>query len=140
MPVFWLNGVPVLYCASWKAHYSLYPASDALVAAFTRAFASFAQQGRDPDAAVGTCARAADLPESMRKVVPRSRRRFVVPKRHVAHILLIGSREQERRVGKQLRSILPANPATQHLRHYDPADDRRTSNGYNDSHAFRHAR
>ena len=36
MPVFTLNGVAVLYFAGWKAHYSLYPASDALVAAFGR--------------------------------------------------------------------------------------------------------
>ena len=34
MPVYTLHGVPVLYFASWKHHYSLYPASDALVAAF----------------------------------------------------------------------------------------------------------
>jgi uncharacterized protein YdhG (YjbR/CyaY superfamily) len=29
-----LNGVPLLYFAGWKQHYSLYPAGDALVAAF----------------------------------------------------------------------------------------------------------
>ena len=34
MPVYTLNGVPVLYFAGWTHHYSLYPASDALVAAF----------------------------------------------------------------------------------------------------------
>src|SRR5215510_2812019 len=34
MPVYKLDGVPVLYFAGWKQHYSLYPASDALVAAF----------------------------------------------------------------------------------------------------------
>jgi uncharacterized protein YdhG (YjbR/CyaY superfamily) len=34
MPVYTLDGVPVLYFAGWKHHYSLYPASDALVAAF----------------------------------------------------------------------------------------------------------
>src|SRR5436853_5084142 len=34
IPVCKLNGVPVLYFAGWKHHYSLYPASDALVAAF----------------------------------------------------------------------------------------------------------
>jgi uncharacterized protein YdhG (YjbR/CyaY superfamily) len=33
-PVYMLDGVPVLYFAGWKHHYSLYPASDALVAAF----------------------------------------------------------------------------------------------------------
>jgi uncharacterized protein YdhG (YjbR/CyaY superfamily) len=34
MPVYTLGGVPVLYFAGWKHHYSLYPASNALVAAF----------------------------------------------------------------------------------------------------------
>jgi len=34
IPVYKLNGVPVLYFAGWKQHYSLYPASDALIAAF----------------------------------------------------------------------------------------------------------
>jgi uncharacterized protein YdhG (YjbR/CyaY superfamily) len=34
IPVYKLNGVPVLYFAGWKAHFSLYPASDALVAEF----------------------------------------------------------------------------------------------------------
>ena len=41
MPVYRLNGVPVLYFAGWKAHYSLYPASDALVAAFERELAPY---------------------------------------------------------------------------------------------------
>jgi uncharacterized protein YdhG (YjbR/CyaY superfamily) len=36
MAVYTLNGVPVLYFAGWKSHYSLYPATDALVAAFKR--------------------------------------------------------------------------------------------------------
>jgi uncharacterized protein YdhG (YjbR/CyaY superfamily) len=34
LPAYKLNGVPLLYFAAWKKHYSLYPASDALVAAF----------------------------------------------------------------------------------------------------------
>jgi len=41
IPVYKLNGVAVLYCAGWKAHYSLYPASDALVAAFARELAPY---------------------------------------------------------------------------------------------------
>ena len=41
MPVYTLNGVAVLYFAGWKAHYSLYPASDALVAAFKRELAPY---------------------------------------------------------------------------------------------------
>jgi len=36
IPVYKLNGVPVLYFAGWKEHFSLYPASDALVAAFKK--------------------------------------------------------------------------------------------------------
>src|SRR5579864_8005194 len=34
IPVYKLNGVPLLYFAGWKQHYSLYPASDVLAAAF----------------------------------------------------------------------------------------------------------
>ena len=41
MPVYMLNGAPVLYFAGWKAHFSLYPASDALVAAFARELAPY---------------------------------------------------------------------------------------------------
>jgi uncharacterized protein YdhG (YjbR/CyaY superfamily) len=41
MPVYMLDGVPVLYFAGWKAHYSLYPASEALVAAFARELAPY---------------------------------------------------------------------------------------------------
>ena len=41
IPVYKLNGAAVLYFAGWKAHYSLYPASDALVAAFGRELAPY---------------------------------------------------------------------------------------------------
>src|ERR1043166_10141883 len=41
IPVYKLNGVPVLYFAGWKQHYSLYPASDALVAAFKAELAGY---------------------------------------------------------------------------------------------------
>jgi uncharacterized protein YdhG (YjbR/CyaY superfamily) len=41
MPVYTLNGVPVLYFAGWKAHYSLFPATDVLVAAFKRELAPY---------------------------------------------------------------------------------------------------
>jgi uncharacterized protein YdhG (YjbR/CyaY superfamily) len=41
MPVYTLNDVPVLYFAGWKAHYSIYPASDALVAAFRSELAPY---------------------------------------------------------------------------------------------------
>src|SRR5437899_4822353 len=41
IPVYKLKGVPVLYFAGWKQHYSLYPASDALVAAFRNELAGY---------------------------------------------------------------------------------------------------
>jgi uncharacterized protein YdhG (YjbR/CyaY superfamily) len=41
IPVYTLDGVPVLYFAGWKHHYSLYPASDALVAAFRDELAKY---------------------------------------------------------------------------------------------------
>lgn len=40
-PVYLLNDVPVLYFAGWTSHYSLFPATDALVAAFTRELAPY---------------------------------------------------------------------------------------------------
>ena len=41
IPVYMLNGVHLLFFAGWKAHYSLYPASDELVAAFKRELAPY---------------------------------------------------------------------------------------------------
>ena len=41
MPAYTMNGVGVLYFAGWKSHYSLYPASDALVGAFARELAPY---------------------------------------------------------------------------------------------------
>lgn len=41
MPAYSLNGVGVLYFAGWKAHYSLYPASDAMVEALGKALAPY---------------------------------------------------------------------------------------------------
>ena len=41
MPVYTLNGVPMLFIAGWKAHVSIYPASDALAAAFARELAPY---------------------------------------------------------------------------------------------------
>jgi len=41
MPTYKLNGRPVLYFAGWKRHYSLYPASGNLVAAFQDALAPY---------------------------------------------------------------------------------------------------
>jgi uncharacterized protein YdhG (YjbR/CyaY superfamily) len=40
-PVYVLNGVPVLYFAGWTSHYSLFPATDALIASFRRELAPF---------------------------------------------------------------------------------------------------
>jgi len=40
-PVYVLHDVPVLYFAGWTSHYSLFPATDALVAAFARELAPY---------------------------------------------------------------------------------------------------
>jgi uncharacterized protein YdhG (YjbR/CyaY superfamily) len=36
IPAYKLHGVPVLYFAGWRQHYSLYPATDHVVAAFKK--------------------------------------------------------------------------------------------------------
>ena len=41
MPAYTLNNVGVLYFAGWTSHYSLYPASDALVEAFAKELAPY---------------------------------------------------------------------------------------------------
>jgi uncharacterized protein YdhG (YjbR/CyaY superfamily) len=41
MPTYMLNAAPVLHFAGWKHHYSLYAASAAIVAAFTRELAPY---------------------------------------------------------------------------------------------------
>jgi uncharacterized protein YdhG (YjbR/CyaY superfamily) len=41
IPSYKLNGRPVLYFAGWKQHYSLYPATDHVVAAFKDALAPY---------------------------------------------------------------------------------------------------
>jgi uncharacterized protein YdhG (YjbR/CyaY superfamily) len=41
IPAYKLHGQPVLYFAGWKKHYSLYPASDRMVAAFQEELASY---------------------------------------------------------------------------------------------------
>src|SRR5262245_19078195 len=41
IPMYKLNGVPVLFFAGWKQHYSLYPAGAALVAAFKDELATY---------------------------------------------------------------------------------------------------
>lgn len=41
MPAYTLNGVGALYFAGWKLHYSLYPASDAMVEAFAKELAPY---------------------------------------------------------------------------------------------------
>jgi uncharacterized protein YdhG (YjbR/CyaY superfamily) len=42
IPTYKLQGRPVLYFAGWKQHYSLYPASDGVVAAFKNDLAPYA--------------------------------------------------------------------------------------------------
>jgi uncharacterized protein YdhG (YjbR/CyaY superfamily) len=41
IPTYTLNGVAMMYFAGWKEHYSIYPASDALVAEFKRELAPY---------------------------------------------------------------------------------------------------
>ena len=41
IPAYKLHGRPVLYFAGWKQHYSLYPATDRLVAAFRKELARY---------------------------------------------------------------------------------------------------
>jgi uncharacterized protein YdhG (YjbR/CyaY superfamily) len=41
IPTYKLNGLAVLYFAGWKEHYSLYPATDHLLAAFKDALAPY---------------------------------------------------------------------------------------------------
>src|SRR6185436_2709710 len=41
IPGYKLNGVPLLYVAAWKEHFSLYPANDALVASFKKALSRY---------------------------------------------------------------------------------------------------
>lgn len=41
IPAYTLGGIGVLYFAGWKAHYSLYPASDALAAEFAKELAPY---------------------------------------------------------------------------------------------------
>ena len=49
IPAYKLHGGPVLYFAGWKQHYSLYPATDRLVAAFKDDLAPYeVRQGHDP--------------------------------------------------------------------------------------------
>lgn len=41
IPTYKLHGSPVLYFAGWKKHYSLYPVTDRLVAAFKKELATY---------------------------------------------------------------------------------------------------
>jgi uncharacterized protein YdhG (YjbR/CyaY superfamily) len=41
IPVYKLHGAPVIYFAGWKKHYSLYPATEGVVAAFKDSLASY---------------------------------------------------------------------------------------------------
>jgi uncharacterized protein YdhG (YjbR/CyaY superfamily) len=46
IPTFKLHGRYVIYFAGWKAHYSLYPANDHMVAAFGDRFAPYEVNGK----------------------------------------------------------------------------------------------
>lgn len=41
IPTYKINGVAVVYFAGWKKHYSIYPASDRLIAAFQEGLAAY---------------------------------------------------------------------------------------------------
>ena len=41
IPAYKLDGDPVLYFAAWKQHYSIYPATDTILAKFARPLARF---------------------------------------------------------------------------------------------------
>jgi uncharacterized protein YdhG (YjbR/CyaY superfamily) len=41
IPTYTLNGVPVMYFSGWKSHFSLFPITDALVAAFKEELAEY---------------------------------------------------------------------------------------------------
>ncbi len=61
IPAYKLHGRPVLYFAGWKQHYSLYPSTAPVVAAFKDDLAPYRdQQGHDPLPAFRTRARAVD--------------------------------------------------------------------------------
>jgi uncharacterized protein YdhG (YjbR/CyaY superfamily) len=46
IPTYKLHGRPVLYFAGWKQHYSLYPSTDPLVAAFKDELAPYEVSGK----------------------------------------------------------------------------------------------
>ena len=52
-PVYMLNGVPVLYFAGWTSHYSLFPATDALVAGVTQELSKVGDQPSEDDPMTG---------------------------------------------------------------------------------------
>ncbi len=61
IPAYKLHGRAVLYFAGWKQHYSLYPATDRLVAAFKDELAPYeVKQGHDPLPALRARPREAD--------------------------------------------------------------------------------
>ena len=61
IPTFKQHGRPVIYFAGWSQHYSIYPSSDRLVAAFKDALdAVHDQQGHDPLPALRARARQTD--------------------------------------------------------------------------------
>ena len=65
MPAYTLNGVVVLYFAAWKSHYSLYPASDALVEAFARSCRhTNAARGRSSSHCPSVCEVAIELADA----------------------------------------------------------------------------
>ena len=74
IPAYKLHGGPVLYFAGWKQHYSLYPATDHLVAAFKDDLAPYeVEQGHDPLPALA--ARPGEVDRTHREVPREGSRR-----------------------------------------------------------------
>ena len=61
IPAFKLHGSVLLYFAGWQEHYSVYPASDAMVAAFPASWMCTRQQGHAALFADGKGADGVDL-------------------------------------------------------------------------------
>ena len=60
IPTYKIHGVPFLYFAGWKQHYSLYPASDRIIAAFKDDLAMYGAEEHGPLPARSAGPRAAD--------------------------------------------------------------------------------
>ena len=102
MPAYTLDGIGVLYFAGWKAHYSLYPASDALAAAFAKELAPYKRSK-------GTIKFPLSAPVPVRLIerIAKFRARQVST-RHGTNAKRKGGKESQ---PDRIRRLLPASPA-----------------------------